>query len=360
MSPLEQGRTRESQEVQAAYQAASVGRLMMGELGSWQEFMEPDTTDWSALPRRELRARRTHVRTSLLPEIEKFCRKNFSGMTPDVLRRLFLDVRARRGFECPRQQFETKYARLSPDAAAGSPPYATVVISLWGLQFWVPEDNLAQDLAQALELGTEVLDRHHPFYAQNHAELRSNADDIKQLVRRRLFSARAGLLCAFNLTECFLNSLAWRFLHEGEPKELSAAGLKLLQDTAGTSLGKKLRKYPFLITGAEMTSDDFDDIERLLSVLKPFRDSLVHVSPFLTPEKFGGHDKLELVARLDVDTLIDVASLATRVIRSIANHVAERFAWAKELRWLDQLEQLINSLPAVDLPERQVGVRHER
>src|SRR5262249_22283940 len=84
------------------YQAAAVGRLMMGELTSWQDFLEPDRTDWSTLPRRELNARRAHVRSSLMPEIEKFCQRNFVGMTSNVLRQLYQDVRAERGLECAR------------------------------------------------------------------------------------------------------------------------------------------------------------------------------------------------------------------------------------------------------------------
>lgn len=42
----------------------------------------------------------------------------------------------------------------------------------------------------------------------------------------------------------------------------------------------------------------------------PFRDSLVHPSPFEAPQRFGGHDKLCAVYRVDVDTLFPAASLA--------------------------------------------------
>ena len=74
------GREREAEQIRRANRAAAVGRLMLGELRTWQEFLEADTVDLVQLPRRQLQALRADVKTRLSREIETFCSRNFQSM----------------------------------------------------------------------------------------------------------------------------------------------------------------------------------------------------------------------------------------------------------------------------------------
>lgn len=62
-------------------------------------------------------------------------------------------------------------------------------------------------------------------------------------------------------------------------------------------------------------------MSQFLDVVKPFRDSLVHPSPFATSEKFGGYDKLRLLYRTDKETADMAASMTARLLIRIHKHI---------------------------------------
>ena len=62
-------------------------------------------------------------------------------------------------------------------------------------------------------------------------------------------------------------------------------------------------------------------LNAFLDVIKPFRDSLVHPSPFSAPEKFGGYDKLRLLYRIDFDTGLLTANLLVLLVELIHSHI---------------------------------------
>lgn len=336
-------RQQEATTVRKTLRAAAVGRLLLGELSDWAEFLAPDTTDFASMPRRRLRALHTDARRRLDQEIQGFCNENFDGMTMETLSRLFEAIKARRGLEQPRIDFESSFAPFKRQVVAGAPMHATVVISLWGLQFWVPEADLASDLAVALGDANSAMQALGPHYeARSHARLSGHRSEIRIHLRRSLSASRSGLLAAFNLVECYTNSLAWEYLRTGSAvASLSSRRRRLLEDASGTTLRDKLFKYPEIIAEQPLPDDARKIAEALLDVMKPFRDSLVHPSPFEAPEKFGGYDKLRNLYRIDISTLWAAAHLAVDVIEKIQAHLGSVVSlstpWLADLR--DALEQ---------------------
>lgn len=73
--PRLSGREREAKMIRQANRAAAVGRLMLGEFNSWQEFLEADVLDLENLPRRQLKSGKTDVKRRLYSEIKSFCSK---------------------------------------------------------------------------------------------------------------------------------------------------------------------------------------------------------------------------------------------------------------------------------------------
>jgi hypothetical protein len=137
------------------------------------------------------------------------------------------------------------------------------------------------------------------------------------------------------LVEAYLNGLAWDFFQSNEASELSNRQKKLLNDSTSTSIRDKLLKYPELIVGKALWSSEDPDVAGFLEIVKPYRDSLVHPSPFSAPEKFGGHDKLRLLYRIETDTANMTVAITARLLERIYRHTDQN---AVELpRWMNQI-----------------------
>jgi hypothetical protein len=328
------GREKEAALIRQADRAVAVGLLMLGKLRHWSEFLEADRIDLTNLPRRQLKSGKADVKRRLSGEIESFCEKNFRGMTQHRLSELYEDIKAFRGVELPLTEFEQRFAPIRPEVLRGNPFHLTVSISLWGLQFKVPEAELAKDIAEAAELGADAHERLKQFEANSHVELLRNRDAIGALARRELFAARSAVIACFNLMEAYLNGLAWDYLRSGNIALLSNHNKKLLEDTTSSSMREKLHKYPEIIAGTALWTTEDYDVVQFLQVVKPFRDSLVHPSPFAAPERFGGYNKLRLLYRIGTDTAEAAIVTTVALIMSIHKHVKPRTALPP---WLEKL-----------------------
>jgi hypothetical protein len=95
----------------------------------------------------------------------------------------------------------------------------------------------------------------------------------------------------------------------------------------------KLLKYPNLICGFEVSITP--DRELFLDIIKPFRDSLVHPSPFSAPERVGGHDKLRKIYDLDQDIAIQAVEMLVEIIENIYELIhgsGKKPVWLKKLK----------------------------
>ncbi len=126
-----------------------------------------------------------------------------------------------------------------------------------------------------------------------------------------------------SLVEAYLNGLAWRMPRNAPQRlaQLSQNQQRLISDSGEATLRNKLIKYPELLTGVPFWTEQDDDVDAFLSLLKPFRDSLCHPSPFEAPQKFGGYDKLSKVYGLTRDTFEVGATVTMSLIDRIHRHV---------------------------------------
>jgi|GEM_PF-1602636 len=100
------GRQREINRIRIANRAAAVGRLMLGDFDTWQDFLQADMHILENIPRRNLKSGKFDVQQRLSPEIERFCNQNFQEMTESNFSKLYEDVKAFRGIEMPLSEFE--------------------------------------------------------------------------------------------------------------------------------------------------------------------------------------------------------------------------------------------------------------
>ena len=342
---LTSGREREANRIRRANRAAAVGRLMLGQFNDWHTFLQADIIDLEKLPRRQLKAGKTDVKARLSPEIKKFCSRNFQGMSEKKLSLLYEDIKAFRGLEIPLAEFEQRFAPVKRDVLKGQPKHLTVTISLWGLQFLYPEEEITKDLIEALQIAAESQEELNRYKTKSHSKLAQNRDRIKALMRRKTFAARSIVANCFNLVEAYLNGLAWDFVVTHGIAHLSNRKKKLLEDTTSVSIRDKLYKYPVTLTGKSLWQEPDQELEDFISTQKPFRDSLMHPSPFSAPAKFGGYDKLRLFYRIDYDTGVITANLAVNLIKRIYHHV-----YGADLKlpvWIGDLETKVKEISRI-------------
>ncbi len=318
---VKSGREREAKLIRQANRAVAVGRLMLGEFDNWHDFLHADILDLENLPRRNLKSGSADVKNRLSAEIKKFCAQNFRGMDGNKLSELYEEIKAYRGMELPLSEFEKRFAPLQPKVLAGRPKHLTICISLWGLQFKFPEEDIAKDLAEAIRLVSEAHTGLKEYATKPHHQLLSNRSQVSALTREKSFAARTVVICCFNLIESYLNGLAWDHVQTFGTANLSNQKKKLLEDTASVTIRDKLLKYPEILTGQKLWDESDQELEGFISTVKPYRDSLVHPSPFSAPVKFGGYDKLRLFYRVDHDTSVLTTNLLVNLLKRIHQHV---------------------------------------
>ncbi len=329
------GRDRDARAIREANCAAAVGRLMLGEVTSWNEYVSVGRRELHALPRKRLKAGSVDVKLRLNSEIDDFCRKNFRGMTIKKLAGLYDQVQPPYGLKAPLVEFEERVAKLNDVVTKHCPKHATVSISLWGLQFEFPEDHLSKDLRLHVRNAREANESLKKMRGKSHALLLRDQSNIATLHQQLLASVRASLFSCHSLMEAYFNGLGWEFLRvNGNNTALSEKQRKFLAGEEGT-LRKKVAEFPVIISGKSRGIEYEKSIGILFDVLKPFRDSIAHPSPFSAPEKFGGYDKLSKLYEADYPLAELALTLTCDVLTKAHEHI--RGSKVPIPAWLDEL-----------------------
>jgi len=294
------GRTREASLIRNANVASAIGRLLLGEISSWHEYLEPDLVNYQELPRRQLKSGKKDVQSSLQSRIDGFCKSNFLKMTRPKLVSLYEEVKLTRGLEIPYVEFTKKYSPILNFSEKGYPPHSTVCISLWGMQYKFPEQEFTNDLIIALEQHAKNVTKLNNYEHLNHADLEREKENIASLLKNDSCAKRQLMQSCFSLLECFLNSMAWCYYNETDKNGMSNTVEKILKDMSNVTLRDKLIKYPRIIFEKELESEICSFI---LDDAKKYRDSLMHPSPFSAPERFGGYSKLDKLYNLDKEII---------------------------------------------------------
>ncbi len=315
----DQGRAREAAEIVRLRRAAAVGRLMLGELDGPLE--EITHGHYVAKARRELKAEVAALRSFLRSELRKFCQQNFVNVDPKKLADLYEDIFAHNNqYRLPLLEFVERVGQPRPNVLKGAPAHATVHLSPWGLQTEYPEMHLARDLALSYNdaLDAEKVRLGHGKVSWREAKGEEFRRPLAATLSRGKYSMRMCLLSCFNLTEAFINGIAWEFVQTVDIAGLSKNEQDLL--TKGqASLLDKLAKVPAIVKRQDHgpLAKDQDPLLSFRELVKPFRDSIVHASPFSAPERFGGYDKLERVYELEMPTVTNAVDLTLRIVATI-------------------------------------------
>ena len=206
------------------------------------------------------------------------------------------------------------------------PAHATVSLSPWGLQTDYPEMHLAKDLALSFNDMINADDQLKTYQgiSWKSAKMRETSTEVGNVYRRKQYSMRMCLLSCFNLCEAYINGLAWAYLESCDDiASLSKNQRQVLEGTR--SLMERMEKVPAIVKGTNNTplSRDTPPLSEFQDLVKPFRDSIVHASPFSAPERFGGYDKLEKIYELEVDTVRSAVDFLLEMIGKINSFMTE-------------------------------------
>lgn len=313
------GRDRDADEIVRLRRAAAVGRLMLGELDAPIELIRRE--DYVSKPRRELKAEVAALRESLQGELRKFCKRNFVDVNPERLAALYEDVLTHDSqYRLPLSEFIRQVGEPRSGVLKGAPAHATVHLSPWGLQTEYPELHLARDLALAYN---DAFDAHresqrHVGISWKSAKQRVTRDSLAAALRRGKYSMRMCLLSCFNLAEAYINGIAWEYVQSVGTVGLSNNQKEILTGDRA-SLLDKLVKVPAIVKGLDLgpLSKDQDSLLAFRELVKPFRDSIVHASPFSKPEHFGGYDKLQRIYELEMASTTTAVDLTLTIVSTI-------------------------------------------
>jgi len=323
------GREREAAEIVRYKKAAAVGRLLLGELDAPMEYVSID--DYLRKNRRDLISERDKLRESLRGEIAKFCRNNFENIGPEDLGKLY-DVLVEHGstWFVPLTVFEREFGRFKPGVLKGAPLHSTVHISPWGLQTEFPEQHLVKDLAVLLNEAIEIEEgrltrfRTRSWGENKEAKARS---ELADLLRRRNAYHRACVLSCFNLMEAYINGVAWDYVQEHGISGLSEKNRNVLTEAESlVNIVTKLIRVPALVAGRESgpLHQTRDPLKSFIEIVKPYRDAIVHASPFAAAQRFGGYDKLSKLYALNLSTVRKAVDVGVDMIKQIHQFIGGR------------------------------------
>jgi len=310
----DRARSKEARDIAEFEKSVEVARLMLGKLHA--PMRRISERDYEHLTRKQLKSGKYSIRREEGEEARAFYRRNFKGRGLQSLAKLY-DRLIDNGSQL--RLALTEFIALVGEPKAGVlkdvPLHATVDINLWGMQFEYPEMHLAKDLCVACNDLLEAEEKSKEWEQRQFSELRRDRDEVAQLQRRIHFSCRSIVLGCFHLVEAYFNGLAWEYVQLNDVSELSARRRKLL-DTGKTNTIEKIKKYPPIVCGREgdWLSGDSETFLIFRDIVKPFRDSIVHASPFATPEQFGGYDKLSKIYELSTETALSAMRTSLQLI----------------------------------------------
>jgi hypothetical protein len=314
-----EGREAEIAEIVKMRRAAEVGRLLLGELDG--PLAPIFAEGYATKTRVEIRAERTHIRQYLRAEVKKFCQSNFIDLNPDDLAKLYKPLYQHKSiYRLALSDFVAQFGRPKKSVLRGAPEHATICLSPWGLQTEYPEMHLSKDVAISYN---EVVTIENSVKEYNRTSWKkAKKSDVRNAVadlhRRGAFFRRMCLLSCFNLVEAYINGIAWEFVQSTDISSFSKRQQKLLTE-GQASLLDKLVKVPAIVMSQDtgpLTPDE-NPLAEFRNLIKPFRDSIVHASPFGAVERFGGYDKLSRVYELRHETVQRSVDLTFEIIGRI-------------------------------------------
>lgn len=317
------GRHREVADIVCHDRAVEVANLLMGKLNHPMRRIDPEV--YHSKPRRQLRSGVASLRDGKLVQLATWCEENFGTRNFHRLAGLYERLyNAKSQLRLPLREFADLVGQPQEGVLRGAPRHSTIAISPWGLQTEYPEMHLVRDMAVAFNaaISIDVEIKQHDGISWAKAKIDEARKQIADLRTRAAYHRRMCVLSCFNLIEAYINGVVWDFVQSHDISGLSKNKQELLTSGKASFLEKVVR-IPEIVTGTNpgpLTLDK-DPLTTFKEIVKPFRDSIVHASPFSAPARYGGYDKLSKVYELTLETARITVDLTVDIIGRIHRFV---------------------------------------
>lgn len=319
------GRAREVDAIVRHERAVEVAMLMMGKLD--RPIREINEQDYIDLPRRQLKSGKRSLSDGKADEVRKWLYQNFGHRDIDRLTDLYKLLRENNSsLRLPYYDFVDLVGVPRMGVLRGAPAHSTIHVSPWGLQTEYPEMYLVRDVVISFNSAFRLNEEFQSYEAMKwtaakHEDTRNKVAKTRSYMQ---YNLRVCMISLFNLLEAYINGLSWDYDYNSEDANFSNNDKKLIRGER--SLIDRLVKIPLIISGEETgpLSKETNPLKDFQGIFKPYRDSIVHASPFSTPEKFGGYDKLSKLYDLDVAVVKDTLDLSLDIIDKIHSHITNK------------------------------------
>ena len=168
------------------------------------------------------------------------------------------------------------------------------------------------------------------------SRMKRERDKIAHLLSQQKLYMRMCLLCCVNLLEAYVNGIAWEYRQLNDLSSLSNNQRRMIEGDQ-TSILDKLVKVPMIVTGAAKGALTLEEppLSEFRDIVKPFRDSIVHASPYSAPERYGGYDKLSKICDLDFEIVEKAVGLSLEIIGTVHRFIGGSDEYPQ---WLPHLE----------------------
>lgn len=317
---IKKGRNKEVAEIVKYKRAALVGRMMLGEVNSEIESIFPK--DFIKLPRKKIKLELEQIKQFLKGELDKFCNKNFIGLSPIKLSNLYEPIYKNGGrYEMPLTEFIEKFGTPKEGVLKNVPLHSTLSFTNWGLQANYPEMHLVNDIIVSFNsvIKYENLLKEQIGIKWEKVKDEHKKKEIKIWQMGSKAHKRFCLISCFNLIEAYINGISWDFAINNDLSQLSREKKNIITEfERPVSIIKKLIKAPKIIGN---TSNGLiqsqEPLKTFIEVIKPYRDSIVHVSPFAASESFGGYNKLDKIYGLGFEIVFAAVEKTFEIIEEI-------------------------------------------
>lgn len=315
----QRGRDRDTLEIIRYLRAAQVARVFLGEANGTISPVFPEmVTDW---PRKKILGERERIRSYLRGEVKKFCKTNFPKLEPSRLEILYEPLFMTGDLRMPLTGFkEFVGGVIKHNLFRGAPLHSTVIISpCWGLKTEFPEHHLIRDLVAAYN---EMKVQDKRLISQKNLsceELKVTPItlEVADASRRASTMRRMCILSCFNLIEAYINGLGWEFSQTNDISHLSRTEQEMLTEAQGSIVRRLVRVPAIIASSSPVLTEDKFPLKDFISSIKPYRDSIVHASPFAAPERFGGYEKLSKLYDLSTETVEEAVAITEAIIGAI-------------------------------------------
>jgi hypothetical protein len=317
---MKTGRDREIEIIVIHDRAVEIAKLMFGHLN--RPLKPISHNDYVDMPRRNIKNGFIDVK-SKWKELEKICRTDFESATPYKFAKLYeLIFSYESNYRIPLTKFIEIVGKPREGRLKGAPLHSTIHLSPWGLSTEFPEMHLVRDLAIAyntiLDYNNIIKDVELQKISWKEAKKVDKKIEIAKQISTRKYHMRMCVICCFNLIESYINGIAWEYNYANDISKLSFEHQKILKGD-GISIMKKITEIPKIVTGLPQIplSRNKPPLSKFGDIIKPFRDSIVHASPYSAPERYGGYDKLTHIYEIGPELTSNAVSLTLEIICTI-------------------------------------------